>query len=374
MLRKYLAVTLLVALALVVVPRLFKRYPSEALVNAPIVDIRSPLESTITKIEAVSTGKFEEGPRDLVTLKTRLADQLQALQTQERMLAIRADSFVQDEKSRLQLELAARQGELARAELDAVAGERDVARQVALMDKGFISAAQLKDVKLRQARLLVQRDIATANVTHAQGNLKALVKSGFMGERAGGADVSYTQQKLDEVRLRIDELAAWTAGPTAVNAAPGAGSTAAVIRTPGQGLLIGPVVTEGAFLASGDLIANYVLCNQAFIDLSVAVSDLKDYRIGQPVNFRVAGEWSFYEGTITQVHPLQVSGPKAAMAVKSDGAERIGLARVWVQPSAGFAQRIRSEPNCMMGQKVHAQLPSGASWIKRSTSFLADVF
>jgi hypothetical protein len=65
---------------------------------------------------------------------------------------------------------------------------------------------------------------------------------------------------------------------------------------------------------------------------------------------------------------------KNALAVKSDEVDLTGIARVWVRPEVAFAKRINREPNCMMGQQVHAQLPHGANWFRRSTSFLADVF
>lgn len=378
MVRKFLAFALVAVLALVLLPRLFKHYPSDAMINAPIVDIRSPLEAVVTQVVAGSSGLYEEDVREVVVLKTRFADQKQALQVQERILALRAQRFIHEEKTRLQLELVTRERELQRAELDVAASEREVKRQRSLTEQGFISPAQLDDATLRHARNQAQRDIAGANVTRAQANLKALVKNGFLGEQSGGTDVSYTQQRLDEVRLRISELDSWPLGARAATAGAGAGEDAArppaAIRTPGQGLLMGPFVTEGAFLAAGDLIAHYVLCRQAFVDMSVRIADLKDYRIGEPVQFRVAGEWDFHEGTITQVHPLPVSGSKNAVAVRTDAAERLGLAHIRVQPNAHFADRIRQEPNCMVGHKVHAQRPSGSGWIKRSLSFLADVF
>ena len=146
------------------------------------------------------------------------------------------------------------------------------------------------------------------------------------------------------------------------------------VRTPGQGLLMGPFVTEGAFLAPGDLIAHYVLCSQSFVDLSVPVSDLKDYRVGEPIAFRVAGEWNFYGGKISRIYPVHGSSPKQSLALTSDSRDLEGSARIWVKPDAAFAARIKRESNCMTGQKVHAQLPRGSEWVMRSASFLADVF
>lgn len=372
MLRKSLIVALLLALGLLLIPRLFNRYPAQAMVNAPMVELRSSVEAVVLKVNNRATGLFEEEPQVIVTLKTRLADQLLALRAQEQMLKIRAASFVADEKKRLELELVARQGDLRRADLDLASDSRELTRQQDLSERGFISPAQLELGKLRSESTMVARDIATANASQAKNNLRALTQNGFVGERAGGTDVSATQQKLDEVRLRISELEFWTSSlqPAGrVGEQPLAG-----VRTPGQGLLMGPFVTEGAFLAPGDLIAHYVLCTQSFIDLSVPTSDLKDYRVGEPIAFRVAGEWDFYGGKISRIYPVYDSSPTRSLAVSAGSRDLEGSARVWVEPDAAFAARIKRESNCMTGQKVHAQLPRGSEWMMRSASFLADVF
>jgi len=372
MLRKFLVVALLLALALVLVPRLFKRYPAQAMVNAPIVDLRSPVEAIVQDVPARATGQFELAPRLVVTLKTRLADELTALREQELMLKTRAANFVRDEKNRLQIELLIRQGDLKRADLELTSDERELGRQTSLLQRGFISAAQLDATQIRHETKQVQRDIAQANIARAQANLSALAQNGFLGDRAGVSDVSYTQQKLDEIRLRISQLEFWTRSMQASD--DRSSPDPAAVHSPGMGMLLGPFVTAGAFLAPGDLIAHYVMCQQSFVDLRVPVTDLKDYQIGESVSFRVAGEWDFYTGHISQIHPVYLAHQKTSLAVKSDDLDTAGVARVWVKPEPAFAQRINREPNCMMGQKVHAQLPHGANWFRRSTSFLADVF
>jgi hypothetical protein len=152
------------------------------------------------------------------------------------------------------------------------------------------------------------------------------------------------------------------------------GPAVASLQTPGQGLLMGPFVTEGMFLAPGELIAHYVLCQRAFLDLAVPVMDLKDYRQGGTLSFRIAGEWQFYQGQVTQIFPLYQTAQKMALAVRTDHADLQQMARVWIQPDTVFLERMRRESNCMMGQKVHAQLPSRQGWLPAWTSFLADVF
>jgi multidrug resistance efflux pump len=372
MLRKSLIVALFLVLGLLLIPRLFNRFSGQAMVNAPMVELRAPVEAVALKINHSATGLFEETPQTIVTLKTRLADQLLALREQERMLQKRAASFIGDEKQRLQLELVARQGDLRRADLDMTSESRELSRQQDLSARGFISVAQVDTARLRSESTKVAREIATANASRAQNNLAALMLNGFVGERSGSNDVSATQQKLDEVRLRISELEFWSSSLQPVGES--GASPLAGVRTPGQGLLMGPFVTEGAFLAPGDLIAHYVLCTQSFVDLSVPLNDLKDYRVGEPITFRVAGEWNFYSGKISRIYPVYGSSPKLALAVKSDSRDLEGNARVWVQPDAAFLARIKRESNCMTGQKLHAQLARGSEWMMRSASFLADVF
>lgn len=369
MVRRFLLFALVLALGLIVVPRLFHRFPVQALVNAPAVELRSPVESLVLKAVA-SDGRFLEQPQEVVLLQPRLNDQLRALRAQESQLSRRLASFVAEERKRLLQEVAAREGELQRAELDLAQEARELQRQQHLVAAGFISAAQADTAGLRQQSAQVQREIAQAHVRRARNNLDALVSQGFMGERAGGVDVSYTQQKLDEVRLRIAELQAWSQRLGGIDGDPAQAS----IRTPGPGLLMGAYVTEGAFVAPGDLLGHYVLCDKAFVDLAVPVSDLQDYRLSGALSFRVAGEWQFYQGQILQVFALAQSAPQRALAVQPHAAELAGMARVWVRPDAPFLERMRRESNCMMGQKLHAQLPSRSRWLPAWTSFLADVF
>ncbi len=370
MIRKVLFLALLAALALIIVPRLFKHYPVQAFVNAPAVEMRSPVEALVVKT-LVASGRFETDPAEFVQLRPRMADQLQALREQEAMLVRREASFAGEEKKRLQQELMAREGEVKRAELDVANGERELQRQLSLVSAGFISHTQLDSFRLRHESAQAQSDIAQAHALRARNNLNGLVEKGFMGERAGGVDVSYTQQKIDELRLRSAELQAWA---TRVGAGQAPRDAVATLRTPGNGLLMGPFVTEGAVLASGDLIAHYVLCQRAFVDLAVAVMDLKDYRQGADVSFRVAGEWNFYQGQVVQIFPLYQTAQKMALAVQPSQVELNQMARVWVQPDAAFLKRMQGESNCMMGHKLHAQLPHRSSWLPPWTSFLADVF
>ncbi len=368
--RRLLLILILAALGLILVPRLFKRYPVQALVNAPAVELRAPAESVVFKTLS-SSGKFEAEPQEFVQLRLRVADQLQALREQEAVLQRRVTRFLGEEKKRLEQELIAREGEFKRSELDLAAQDRELERQLGLVSAGFISPAQIDTFKLRNASAQVQREIARANVQRARSNLNGLVQQGFMGERSGGVDVSYTQQKLDEVRLRIAEMKAWA---SRVGSGKPAEPAVASLQTPGQGLLMGPFVTEGMFLAPGELIAHYVLCQRAFLDLAVPVMDLKDYRQGGTMSFRIAGEWQFYQGQVTQIFPLYQTAQKMALAVQTDQGELQQMARVWIQPDNVFLERMRRESNCMMGQKVHAQLPSRSGWLPSWTSFLADVF
>lgn len=368
MVRRVLLVALLIALGLILVPRLFKRYPVQAIVNAPAVELRSPVESVVLGTQP-STGRFEASPVEVLQLQPRMADQLSALREQEVQLSRRLGHFMTEEKKRLEQELVAREGELKRAELDLASFGRELQRQQGLVSAGFISAAQIDSVQLRQESAVVQRDIARANVQRARANLDALVRQGFMGERAGGVDVSYTQQKLDEVRLRIAELQAWS---TRISGE--ANATLLTVRTPGPGLVMGPYVTAGAFAAPGDLLGHYVLCDKSFVDLAVPVSHLADYRQGGALSFRVSGEWNFYQGQVMQIFPLYQSAQKLALAVQPESSDSAGMARVWVQPEPAFLERMRSESNCMMGQRLHAQLPHRSSWMPAWASFLADVF
>ncbi len=374
MVRRLLLLAMLLSLALILVPRLFKRYPVQAIVNAPAVELRAPVESVVVA-SLTSSGRFEEQPADVVVLRLRLADELAALEQQDKLLQRRLSSFLAEEKKRLEQELAAREGELRRAELDQASGTRELQRQQSLVSAGFISANQLDNATLRQESAGAARDIARAHVQRARSNLEALTRQGFIGERAGGSDVTYTQQKLDEVRLRIAELRSWASRLGAAQAAGALADTTA-LRTPGRGLLMGPYVTEGAFLGAGDLAAHYVLCERAFVDLAVPVMDLHDYRQGGSLSFRVAGEWQFYQGQVQQIFPMHASAQKMPLAVQPDQNEQAlaRMARVWVRPDDAFMQRMRQESNCMMGQKLHAQLPGQAGGVPRWLSFLADVF
>ncbi len=372
MLRRFLAVAAVLALGFVFLPRLFKSYASQAQVNAPVVELRAPLESVVMAPVVQPTGRFEEQPRQVLRLRARVADQLTALTEQEALLAKRLQRFIAQERDRLQLEMHAREGDLRRAELDLAADTRELQRQMKLVESGFISAAQIDVLRLRNDSAQVNRDIARANLARVRANLKSLGEGGFLSERSGGADVSYTQQKLDEVRLRIEELRAW-----AVRLKPQEGDMGSVVEvtTPGQGLLMGPAVTEGAFVAPGDTVAQFVLCRQSFIDLNVPVMELGNYRVGEPVQFRVSGEWQFYQGQIAQVFPMHSVTERLALAVQPNSTRDVaGSARVWVSPDPAFAQRITQTSNCMIGQRVHARLPRQEGWLSRWGSFLADVF
>jgi len=367
--RKVLFLGLFLTLGLILLPRQFNRYPVQSLVNAPTVELRSPVEAIVLSTQP-STGRYEAQASEVVQIRPRLEDQLQALRAQEALLSKRLAAFLGEERHRLQQELIAREGDLRRADVELAATGREMQRQKGLVAAGFISPAQLDTLVLRHESAEVQREIAAAHSRRAQANLNALAEKGLMGERAGGVDVSYTQQRLDEVRVRIAELDAWTSRVTGVMRV---GERTASVRTPGRGLLMGPLVTEGAFLAPGDLLARYVMCDQGFIDLAVPVSHINDYRKGGDISFRVAGEWTFYKGQVTHIFPIHLAAQKLTLAASPEDSELGKLGRVWIRPEPEFIERMRQESHCMIGQKVHAKLPRETSSILNWLSYLADV-
>lgn len=371
MFRRYVAIALVLVLGFLYFPQLFNSYVSQGQLNAPVIELRSPLEAVVVEPVALPTGRFEVQAQPLLQLRARVAEELTALASQEHLLLKRLDQFIAHERDRLRLELQAREAELRRADVDRAAAVRDLERQTMLVDSGFISAGQVDAVRHRHDAAQVNQDIANAHLARARANLHSLETGGFLAERSGGTDVSYTQQKLDDVRLRIAQMRA-----VGNHEQPRAGAVASLvsIHTPGAGLLMGPSVSPGAFVAAGDTLAHYVLCTQSFIDLLVPVMELSNYRVGESVEFRVSGEWTFYRAQVAQVFPMHTVTDRLKLAVQNNMARDVAATgRVWLSPEPAFEQRITQSANCMIGQKVHARLPRQQGWLSRWGSFLADV-
>lgn len=323
-------------------PHAISYVSTSAVVNAPLITIRSPIDG---QIAVASPGLAEAVPigarmaevtthlpdRRLLAELTARAREIDALLTAvdakvARLTAVRSDLQARDGQLRAQMSawLAARRQEIgatlagARAARDETAARVD--RSQMLARTGTVTAAALRhdEAELESARALVamlEAQLQTAALEAEALDEGVLVQSGAQG-------AGYPRQRLDDVALRLADVE----GERAQLEAEQVG-IAARIRAARQELhmreVFAPVAAAngvvwrasgapGAGVLAGDEILQVLDCEHRFVEVSVPERHFDAIRLGARAYVELRGSAGRLEGTVSAVrgagskfeHPL----------------------------------------------------------------------
>lgn len=383
-LRRGIGTAILLTALVVVVPALFNQQSGQAVVNAPVLSLHSPISGTVQDFDANVGQAVQPNTRlgRVVNLRARegldneltsLQERLQALQTQQaewqqlqRVFERRAQLHADHETARLQAQLSEVQAQ-ARAQQAQVRQDADaLARQERLARENFISPSQIdvarNTLQGSQARLLAIE--ARDAVLRIEG--LAVRDQVYLGQ--GRNDVPYSQQKGEDLRIQMTELQIRLRETQSriqqIQTQLGQGSDTqqalqeAPIRAPVQGLLWRKFAANGSEVMAGAELAQVIHCRDAFVDVAVPESQLHHMVPGKAVQYRLLGTSDWLQGHVRATRGSGNSAVDPTLAAQLRSERNEGRVLVDIRPQ----DLPQPEAHlCYAGRVVDVKIPRGWS-------------
>ncbi len=343
-LRVTAAATLLAVALSVYAPRLAEQRTREAVVNARLEPVRTPLAGRLvrapaapgTPVEAGAVLAVVEDPRVSREALSRFEAELAAARA-ERAVVARALAEL-DERRRL---LEARAERFARAALAARVAERRALEERMVAARARVAERRARLERMR--RLLRHRAVAEEEVQRAERELveaeaalrvlrwrhqrlrtelRALARDVHLDR--GGADAPWSRQRLEDLRA---EAARWRARRSRLEAriaaleravarerARVAAAGRATVRAPMDAVIWRREVAAGGHVARDQPLVTLLDCRRLFVTAIVHQRDLADLAAGTRARVRPLGGRRWIAGRVLAVRAASF-GPEDGFAV-----------------------------------------------------------
>ncbi len=386
--------------AVVLVPALASFQSINAIVNTHYVTIKSPIEGALggfakmpgqpielgEELLKISNTRFKESAinemevegKTLTERSLGLQQHLKNLQQLQKELQNRVAVHRTHEFLRLEEQLAQAKSE-KKAQESLIREQQLLAQRNALLVKeNFISPSQNEAaqyaLEVTQSRL----DIFQARIRLLETEKQAVQRFVYLGE--GRNDVPYTQQRLDDVRLQITEVASRLREnerrSSDVQLQIGkeresmAVSREVRVLAPSQGVLWRKFGGNGTEVVIGTDLAHVITCDNLFLDVAVPESSLESFQIGKPVQYRLIGSTTWLTGHIQAVTGSGNNLQDTTLVAQLQREKKD--ARIFVKIHAADLNKPQ-ENLCFAGRKVDVKVPREwrpSVWMSRVSSFL----
>lgn len=304
---------------------------ADAVINARLTTLRAPIAGTYdmpTKALGTIVAQGEEIGRmtdplvddirleDLL-LERRLTEaerdrfttQITAINDSVEILSERAQNYGKQRVEQLEAQIAAAESEAAAADarLEAAEGTRQRAEQ--LTGRGVSSAAVFEEAtaNARVATRALEKARSEKRVLEVQ--LRAARNGIFLGDSYN--DAPYSEQRAEELYLRRNELEGdLDDASRRINALDQRIAAErrrvnrlsnAVILANVDGRLWEVLAADGERIQRGQEVARLVDCGSMMVTLSVSESVYNGLQIGDTAQFRINGETTVYDGTVSRL-------------------------------------------------------------------------
>ncbi len=334
------AVALAVAVGLGYAPirALFVEASVEAVINARIETVRSPIDGWIESVPDPAAKGSGNAPS--LKISNPLADRsrLDDLIRQREFASVEADSDAHQAAEARQAELAlVAQADRFREErmrvLDARLREQSAAVDAATARATLAAAKSRRTLKLRDSGVVAperaeqsdgdlaiaeaERQAAEQRVDETRVERAALERGVFIGDSYN--DTPSSVQRADELRVRIGELdaaaeaararAAWLTTAVEQEQARYRALSEVVVALPAKGRVWEMLAAPGEHVANGQDLLRVVDCSRPLVSADVDESVYNGLTIGAPALFRPAGASEEFLGRV-----VNLTGASAAPA------------------------------------------------------------
>ncbi|WP_323795505.1 HlyD family secretion protein [Nisaea sp.] len=358
--RIFLSVAIIGAAAFGMSPSVFVIPSIDAVVNAEITVVSSMSEGTVkggppavgTRVrkgsqlaETYNNRQDQSFMGELRTEKVALTERIDALDRQENALRDTADELAARVSAYGDFTLKHLSRRLAEAEADreAIAAERQHAgreldRQKTLLSKDATSKAKFENAEFKVKQLDARLSQKNAIIERLNVRRQSVQQTTFLSE--GQNDVPYSQQRLDEIRLRLFDLEARRSEYTIrvreierqfeTETKRLAATRLTRLYSPVDGIVWKRFVKPGNEVVTGIELLEIVDCANAFLDVSLEEESFSRIRIGDEAEVRLVGANAPFSarvlalrgaGAITEDRLLaarpQMRGPREFQAILS---------------------------------------------------------
>ncbi len=386
--------------AVVLVPAVASFQSINAIVNTHYVAIKSPIEGTLYDFQKMSGQSIEQGEKLVRISNARFKESaVNEMEVEQKTLTERSLGLQQHLKNlqQLQNELQNRVSvhrtheflrldeQLAQAQAEKKAQESLIREQqlltqrnALLLKENFISSAQNEAaqyaLEVTQSRL----EIFQARIRLLETEKQAVKRFVYLGD--GRNDVPYTQQRLDDVRLQITDVAARLREnerrssdiqlQISKERDNMAASREVLLHSPSKGVLWRKFGSNGSEVVIGTDLAHVITCDNLFLDVAVPESSLESFAIGKPVQYRLIGDTKWLVG---HIHAVTGSGNNLQDVTLVAQLQREKKdARIFVKIQS--VDLDKPEENlCFAGRKVDVKVTREwrpSVWLSRVSSFL----
>ena len=386
--------------AVVLVPAMASFQSINAIVNTHYVVIKTPIEGALhdfskmpgqpikqgEELVRISNPRFKESAvnemeveqKTLAKRSLGLQQHLKNLQQLQKELDNRVSIHRTHEFLRLEEQLAQAQAE-KKAQESLIREQQVLAqRNTLLLKENFISSAQNEAAQYALEVTRSRLEIYQARIRLLETEKQAVKQFVYLGE--GRNDVPYTQQRLDDVRLQITDVAARLRENEQRSSDVQlqirkerdnmAASREVLIHSPSNGVLWRKFGGNGTEVVIGTDLAHVITCDNVFLDVAVPESSLESFEIGKPVQYRLIGSAKWLLGHIQAVTGSGNNLQDVTLVAQLQREKKDARIFVTIQSS----DLGKPEENlCFAGRKVDVKVPREwrpSVWFSRISSFL----
>jgi multidrug resistance efflux pump len=353
--RPAIGAALLALAAWALLPLFLDLHSIQAVVNAPIITLRSPIEGTVTFRCAPTCGTKVDANAPLIEIKNKLADgdRLDALKDEQALLEARVASFRQQLETlgtlRDSLSASARsyrdarlrtlevECEGARASLEnakAVERQRKAENeQVAQLQRtksvsnGDVGATQSAAEAAHHAVVQAEKQVESV-----EEQIRALREGVYVGPGDGRNDLPYSTQRIHEIEFRLEEVRAALQQDEAKLAQLARHVRAETERQsrrtefqssmPADAVVWRPHVTGQTTVAADSPLVDVIDPAEIFIDAVIYESDMSRVKVGDAATVRLAGSRTDRKAVVKQVIGRSLPWPDPFLATPAVPAAR----------------------------------------------------
>jgi multidrug resistance efflux pump len=360
----------------------------DAIVTANFSALRAPVDGYLTDVVfsagmPVTVGKVvahirnpDRDPAQLASLRQRLAQarsEHEAITVEQKTLADLQEDLTRRGQAHNAAVTQELEAQVAQATLELQSKliqhwqqQRDSDRASVLETSGFAAHADAEKSRLTAAGADRDAEALRARLDGIVAQQKA-AKQGIMADTSGN-DVAYSLQRADELTIRQAELTRQSAIQRANVTMLAADVTDAERRfsllanapvfSPATGIIWKMSVSPDERLAPGDLLAEVVNCQTAFVLASVPQDRLSGISVGSEVRIRLAGEATDRAGRVTFVGSQSSSAVDDHFAASLPTGSTGGSLRITLPVSEG--------EGCLIGRNAQVMIPTGGdTWLRR---------
>jgi len=361
-----------------------------AVVSAYVTSVRVPITGELTGLHAVPGEHIEANallarvtnPRASEDRLVSLALEQQQAET-ERRASIAEEAALLSERGLLQDRVVAhRQAVCERLQHQASQSEMLLAAKRAALQQANLDLERAQ--KLQQDgivtqsevnNLQTQRDMRSGEAAAQEADLLAIrsaeaaAEKGLLTEQGITNDVVFSQQRIDDITIRLAEVHRRTSltSAQAQQAAAGVETQKQHLDLMRQADLVAPIegtvwklgAADGEHLESNATVAELIDCRQSFLLALIPQNRVPDVQVGADVRFRLGGESVEHHGTLSAIfgEDQDMDDHKLAARPVKDSTDRMSTVRVNYAHDA--------QEGCTVGRSARVLISTHGSMLPR---------